>query len=207
MQEKQTLKMRFREYYPVVIDIETSGFDKDKNALLEIAAIMLKMDDKGYLSLDERIQFNIQPYEGAILDPHSLAFTGIDPTNPLRNAVDEKHALTSVYELVKQHQKANDCKRTVIVAHNAHFDLGFLNSANERCNIKKSPFHPFATLDTASLSGLFYGQTVLAKACAAAEIEFDQKQAHSALYDTEKTAILFCKMVNQFKDLGGWPLS
>lgn len=198
---------RFRGFYPVVIDIETSGFDPNQNAILEIAAITLKMDEKGFLAPDETLQFNVNPFENAILEPTALAFNGIDPNNPLRDAVDEKVALEAIFKLVRNGIKANDCSRAVIVAHNAHFDHSFLMAASERAGIKRNPFHPFATFDTASLSGLVFGQTVLAKACEAAEMPFDHKQAHSALYDTEKTAILFCEIVNRFKRLGGWPLS
>lgn len=198
---------RFRGFYPVVIDIETSGFDPNQNAILEIAAITLKMDEEGFLVPDETLQFNVKPFENAILEPTALAFNGIDPDNPLRDAVDEKIALEAIFKLVRNGIKANDCTRAVIVAHNAHFDHSFLMAASERAGIKRNPFHPFATFDTASLSGLVFGQTVLAKACEAAEMPFDHKQAHSALYDTEKTAILFCEIVNRFKQLGGWPLS
>lgn len=198
---------RFRGFYPVVIDIETSGFDPNQNAILEIAAITLKMDEEGFLVPDETLQFNVKPFENAILEPTALAFNGIDPDNPLRDAVDEKIALEAIFKLVRNGIKANDCTRAVIVAHNAHFDHSFLMAASERAGIKRNPFHPFATFDTASLSGLVFGQTVLAKACEAAEMPFDHKQAHSALYDTEKTAILFCEIVNRFKRLGGWPLS
>lgn len=197
---------RFRGFYPVVIDIETSGFDPKLNAILEIAAITLKMNDDGWLEPDETLQFNVNPFENSILEPSALAFNGIDPNNPLRAAVDEKLALESTFKMVRTGIKASDCTRAVIVAHNAHFDHSFLMAAAERAGIKRNPFHPFATFDTASLCGLVFGQTVLAKACEAANIAFDHKQAHSALYDTEKTAILFCEIVNRFKRLGGWPL-
>lgn len=197
---------RFRGFYPVVIDIETSGFDPKLNAILEIAAITLKMNDDGWLEPDETLQFNVNPFENSILEPSALAFNGIDPDNPLRAAVDEKLALESIFKMVRTGIKTADCTRAVIVAHNAHFDHSFLMAAAERAGIKRNPFHPFATFDTASLCGLVFGQTVLAKACEAANIAFDHKQAHSALYDTEKTAILFCEIVNRFKRLGGWPL-
>jgi ribonuclease T len=48
---------------------------------------------------------------------------------------------------------------------------------------------------------------VLVKACRAAGIAFDQSEAHSALYDAQKTTELFCYMVNRYKALGGWPLA
>ena len=103
--------------------------------------------------------------------------------------------------------KAAGCQRAIIVAHNAAFDLGFVNAVTERCLIKRSPFHPFVSFDTTTLSGLALGQTVLAKACAAAQIDFNNSEAHSALYDTEKTAELFCFIVNKWQQLGGWPLA
>ncbi|WP_392565238.1 ribonuclease T [Utexia brackfieldae] len=197
---------RFRGFYPVVIDIETSGFHAKENAILEIAAITLKMDSHGWLHLDQTIQFNVNPFAHAILEPSALAFNGIDPENPLRGAVDEEHALDEIFKLVRKGLKEADCNRAVMVAHNAHFDHSFLMAAAERCKSKRNPFHPFATFDTAALSGLVYGQTVLAKACETAGIAFDHKQAHSALYDTQKTAVLFCEIVNRWKKLGGWPL-
>lgn len=197
---------RFRGFFPVVIDVETSGFDHKVNAMLEIAAITLKMDQSGWLTLDEKLHFHVNPFEGAILEPSALAFNSIDPHNPLRGAVDEKVALDAIFKAVRKGIKNNDCNRAIIVAHNANFDHGFVMAATERSNIKRNPFHPFAIFDTASLSGLVYGQTVLAKACQAAKIPFDPKEAHSAYYDTEKTAILFCEIVNRWKSLGGWPL-
>jgi ribonuclease T len=200
-------KHRFRGYFPVVIDVETAGFNANTDALLEIAVSLLKMNSDGVIELDKTLHFYIEPFEGANLEPESLAFNGIDPTNPLRGAVDEKVALLEIFKEVKKAQKAVDCHRSIIVAHNAAFDLGFVNKAIERNGLKRSPFHPFASFDTATLAGLAIGHTVLAKACKIAGIDFDNKEAHSALYDTERTAELFCLIVNRWKALGGWPLA
>ncbi|RYV02219.1 ribonuclease T [Shewanella sp. OPT22] len=204
--EHNLLKNRFRGYFPVVIDVETAGFNKETDALLEIAVTLLKMDEHGELVLDRTLHYHIEPFEGANLEPEALAFNGIDPTNPLRGAVDEKAAFKEIVKEVKKAQKASDCHRSIIVAHNAAFDHGFVTKALERNSIKRTPFHPFATFDTAALSGLALGHTVLAKACQFAGIPFDNKEAHSALYDTERTAELFCHIVNKWKSLGGWPL-
>ncbi|MCG9948981.1 ribonuclease T [Providencia rettgeri] len=197
---------RFRGYYPVVIDVETGGFNAKTDGLLEIAAITLKMDKDGWLSMDETLHFHIEPFEGANLEPSALAFTGIDPTNPLRGAVSEYEALHAIFKVIRKGMKNTDCNRAIIVAHNANFDHSFVMNAAERANLKRNPFHPFATFDTAALSGLVYGQTILAKACVAAGIPFDGKQAHGALYDTNRTALLFCEIVNKWKKLGGWPI-
>lgn len=206
--DKSLLSQRFRGYFPVVIDVETAGFNAQTDALLEIAATTLSLDENtGQFSLDETIHFNVDPFKGANLEPAALEFTGIDPTNPLRGAVDEKKAITDIFKLVRKKMKAAGCQRAIMVAHNAAFDLGFVNAATERCLIKRSPFHPFVSFDTTTLSGLVLGQTVLAKACAAAGLDFNNSEAHSALYDTEKTAELFCHIVNKWQQLGGWPLA
>jgi ribonuclease T len=201
------LHQRFRGFYPVVIDVETAGFNAQTDALLEIAATTLKMDEDGWLHRDETLHFHVEPFEGSILNPAALAFTGIDPTNPLRGAVSEYEALHAIFKMVRKGTKDSGCNRAIIVAHNATFDLNFVMAAAERASLKRNPFHPFATFDTAALSGLVLGQTVLAKACKAAGMEFDSTQAHSALYDTEQTATLFCELVNRWKRLGGWPLA
>lgn len=205
-QPTSLLAQRFRGYYPVVIDVETAGFNAKTDALLEIAATLLTMDDEGNLIPEQTLHFHVEPFEGANLDASSLAFNGIDPFNPLRGAVPEREAITEICKAVRHAQKAAGCQRSVIVAHNAAFDQGFLNAAIERLNFKRSPFHAFVSFDTTSLSALALGQTVLAKACQQAGIAFDNKEAHSALYDTERTAELFCFIVNKWRTLGGWPL-
>ncbi|CAH0525494.1 ribonuclease T [Vibrio hippocampi] len=203
-----SLKNRFRGYFPVVVDVETAGFNSQTDALLEICAITLAMDEEGNLQPATTLHFHIEPFEGANLEKEALEFNGIrDPFSPLRGAVSEQEALKEIYKVIRKEQKQHDCSRAIMVAHNANFDLSFVNAANERAKLKRVPFHPFATFDTAALSGLAFGQTVLAKACKTAGMEFDNKEAHSALYDTQKTAELFCKIVNKWKALGGWPLS
>ena len=201
------LKDRFRGYYPVVIDVETAGFNPKTDALLEMAATTLKMDLDGWLSIDQTIHFHVEPFEGANIEKAAIEFNGIDPFNPLRGAVSEHDALHETFKIIRKGMKAEDCNRAIVVAHNATFDHSFIMAASERASLKRNPFHPFATFDTAALSGLALGQTVLAKACRAAEIPFDNDEAHSALYDTERTAELFCYIVNKWKALGGWPLT
>jgi ribonuclease T len=205
-QEQTLFSQRFRGFFPVVIDVETAGFNKDTDALLEIAATTLKMDDEGVLSLDQTLHFHVKPFEGANIEQAAIEFNGIDPFSELRGAEDEDIVIKEICKMVRKAQKAAGCSRSVVVAHNAAFDHGFLNAAIERNKIKRTPFHPFVSFDTTSLAGLALGQTVLAKACRTAGIEFDNSQAHSALYDTERTAELFCFIVNKWQALGGWPL-
>ena len=203
---KPQLAHRFRGYFPVIIDVETAGFNANTDALLEIAAVTLQMDEEGMLHPDQTYHAHVTPFEGANLEPAALEFNGIDPNCALRGAIDEDEAMKELCKTIRKQQKAAECQRSVIVAHNATFDQSFVNAAIERCNIKRTPFHPFVSFDTTTLSGLAVGQTVLVKACQAAGIAFDQKEAHSALYDAQKTAELFCYIVNRYASLGGWPL-
>ena len=198
---------RFRTYMPVVIDVETGGFNCRTDAILEIAAVILSMDEKGTLGIEQTYFHRIIPFDGANIEAAALKFTGIDPYHPLRIARTEKEVFQTLFKIVRDAMKANQCRRAILVGQNAHFDHGFVNAASARHKLKRNPFHPFSSFDTASLAGLAFGQTVLARACGAAGIEFDDSQAHSARYDAEKTAELFCKIVNKWRDLGGWPLS
>ena len=202
--EKTLLAGRFRGFLPVVLDLETGGFNSNTDAILELAAITLTMDQRGYLVEDTEFHSAVQPFPGANIEQSALEFTGIDPADPERNPRPERDVLQDLFQLIRRAVKAHGCTRAILVAHNAHFDQGFINAAAERCELKRNPFHPFSCFDTATLSGLALGQTVLARACQACGIEFSGSDAHSALYDTKKTAELFCQIVNRWKDLGGW---
>lgn len=205
--DKPLMAYRFRGYLPVVIDIETAGFNAGTDAMLEIAATLLDMDENGTLRPKETISFDVNPFEGANLEKAALDFTGIDPFDPMRAGEEEDEVLKELFRIIRKEVKYYHCKRAIVVAHNASFDQGFLNAAIERNNIKRSPFHPFSAMDTATLAGFAYGHTVLAKACKLAKIPFDNKSAHTAAYDSEVTAQLFCQIVNKWRDLGGWQLA
>jgi ribonuclease T len=190
---------RFRGFLPVVVDVETGGFNASTDALLEIAAVLLKFDGDGRLCRDETFRYHVKPFEGANMDPASLAVNGIDPHHPLRPAIDERDALQRVFREVRRATREANCTRAILVGHNSAFDLGFLNAAIDRAAIKRNPFHPFSSFDTASLCGVAFGQTVLSRAVKAAGLEFDEGSAHSAAYDAEITADVFCEIVNRFR--------
>lgn len=201
------LNKRFNGLYPVVIDIETSGFNYKKNALLEIALITLKMDKYGWIKKDKQLHYHLKPFEGSVIKKESLFYNKIDPYSPLRRAINESNALSFIFTFINKEIKNKNFKKAVLVAHNSIFDFNFINAAIQRSGLTNSPFHSFVTFDTAALSGLVLGQTVLAKSCRYLGIHFDSKLAHSALYDTLKTAELFCKIVNRWKSFGGWPIN
>lgn len=202
------INKRFRGYFPVIIDVETAGFNASTDALLELAAVTVKMDEKtGLITPDKSFHYHIEPFSGANIEQAALDFNGIDIHCALRGAISEKDALKGLCKDIRKAQKSADCQRSVIVAHNATFDMSFINAALARTEQKRSPFHPFVSFDTTTMAALTLGQTVLVKACQAANIPFDQKQAHGALYDAQRTADLFCFMINRYHALGGWPLA
>jgi len=190
---------RFRGFLPVVVDVETGGFNPKRDALLEIAAVILDVNEQGLWYQAESFNCHVYPFDGANLDSASLEFTGIDPYHPFRFAVSEAEALKTIFDPVREAIKRHGCTRAVLVGHNPSFDLSFLNAASDRVKIKRNPFHPFSTFDTATLGGLMFGQTVLARAVQTADLEWDGDQAHSALYDAERTADLFCTIVNLWR--------
>jgi len=198
--DKTLMAQRFRGFLPVVIDVETAGFDARRDALLEIAAVTLEMDADGFVSRKDTFSSHVEPFPGANLDQESLEFTGIDPYNPFRMAVPENEALELVFKPVRRAIKDSNCNRAILVGHNASFDLSFLNAAVKRSGIKRNPFHPFSTFDTVSLAGLAFGQTVLARAVQAAGFDWNNEKAHSAVYDTERTADLFCSIINRWNE-------
>lgn len=199
--ELPVIDQRFRGYLPVVVDVETAGFNAETDALLEIACIPIVYDEAGNFYPGEAVHAHIEPFEGANLEQRALQFTGIDPHNPMRKAIaeDEKPALKRMFKHLTAARRSQKCSKCILVGHNAHFDLSFLRAAIARTSTKnQSPFHQFSVLDTATLSALAFGQTVLARACKLAGIAFDGKEAHSALYDTQKTAELFCHILNGY---------
>ena len=198
------ISSRFRGFLPVVVDVETGGFNPRTDALLDVAACILHFDDFERLKIGETISFEVKPFEGSNIDPKSLEITGIDLDSPFRQAIPEREMLRQLSSPIRKEMKATECQRAVLVGHNSFFDLSFINAAIARTGYKRSPFHPFSSFDTATLAGLAFGQTVLSRAVQAAGMDWDESEAHSAIYDTEKTAALFCSIVNRWKILTGF---
>jgi ribonuclease T len=196
-----SIASRFRGFLPVVVDVETGGFNSATDALLEVAAFLIRQNDSGEIELGEHYRYLVKPFPGSRLEPASLQVTGIEPFHPLRPAIDEEEALRRLFKEIRQEIKEQDCKRAILVGHNAFFDLQFINAAVERTKLKRNPFHPFSSFDTVTLAGVAYGQTVLARAVTAAGLSWEEDRAHSALYDAEMTARLFCMIVNKFRGI------
>jgi len=192
---------RFRGFLPVVVDIETGGFDSERDALLEIAAVIVRMDEHGVVHPDPVVSTHVVPFPGSNIEPKSLEITGIDPTHPFRAAVEEREALDVIFRPIRKALREYECQRAILVGHNAAFDIGVLNAAIRRTAHKRSPFHPFSCFDTVTLGGLAYGQTVLSRAVEASGRAWDSREAHAAVYDAERTAELFCGVVNRWKQM------
>jgi len=199
-EDLKLMSRRFRGYYPVVVDVETGGFDDKKDALLEIGAITLKIDENGNMTKNNEYHCHINPFEGANMEPASLEVNGIDPHHPFRiaAAVDEETGVRGLFRFIHKEMKKHKCKRAIMIGHNTALDRNFIFSAAERNKISRNPFHPFSTFDTVSLAGLAFGQTVLSRAAQAAGLAWDNTEAHSALYDASQTAELFCIIVNRW---------
>lgn len=197
------LSRRFRGLLPVVIDVETAGLNPATDALLELAAVMPGMSREGKLHAESTFACHVEPFAGARLDQDALAITGIDPDHPFRFALPESQALHRLFAATREHMEKYRCYRAVLVGHNAWFDLSFILAAAKRCGIEQHPYHTFTTFDTASLSGVALGETVLARAARRARIPFDIQQAHSAIYDAERTAELFYYIVNRWDGFNG----
>ncbi|MCH9665959.1 MAG: ribonuclease T [Gammaproteobacteria bacterium] len=202
---KTPLNRRFRGFMPVVIDIETGGVDPYKNPLLEIAAVFLKLKGNGLIEKAGEFCDHIEPFEGCVIEDKALEINHIDPGHPLRFARSEKDVMTSLFQEISKELKNNRCKRGILVGHNAHFDLSFINQAIKRCELEDiNPLHSFSVLDTVTLGALSCGQTILSLACERSGVAFDSEEAHSAIYDAHKTAELFCTVTNRWMSLGGW---
>jgi len=197
--DRLPMSNRFRSFLPVVVDVETGGFNAQTDALLEIAAVLIEIQHDGTMKPGESYRYHVEPFEGANIEPAALEVNGIDPTHPLRLALPEKEALQRIFKQIRQAVRDNDCTRAVLVGHNSFFDLGFVNAASDRAGLKRNPFHPFTSFDTATLGGVAFGQTVLSRIAKAAGFPWDSASAHSALYDAKITADIFCAIVNGIK--------
>ncbi|MCK5717290.1 MAG: ribonuclease T [Thiomargarita sp.] len=192
---RSLIAKRFRGYLPVVVDVETAGLNPDGDALLEIAIVILDLNSQGIWESSQTHFCHLIPFEGANLDKAALEFLGVDPYHPFRFAVPEKEGLKMMFKAIHQAIKLHGCSRAILVGHNPSFDLNFINAAIQRTGLT-SPFHRFSTFDTATLGGLIFGQTVLAKVVRAAGFKWDSTEAHSAIYDAERTADFFCAVLN-----------
>ena len=201
-QQQKWMKTRFRNFMPVVVDVETGGFNAETDALLEIAAVLIGVNSDMQLYAEKILHHHVEPFENARLEEASLKVNQIDPFHPLRMAKPEKIVLQELFDEIHTALKRYQCSRAILTGHNAFFDLKFLNAAIARNKIEKNPFHQFSNFDTVTLGVLAYRQTVLAKIATASGLKWSEANAHSAIYDAKMTAEIFCSVFNQYADKG-----
>ncbi|RIY32427.1 hypothetical protein CJP74_04660 [Psittacicella melopsittaci] len=193
---------RFRGFYPLVVDIETTGIDYKENSIIQIAAVALTFDKDLNLVPYAELKLNVHPLAGKKINPDSIAITKINPFDYQRKAVDLSTALTALCKFARGAQKAHNCKRTVLTAHNVDFDKSFIYHYLEQCKVKRIPFHPFTAFDTSVLGAVFLGESRLKVAINKLPNEtFDTSKAHDALFDAHECAKLFAYCVDSSKEM------
>ncbi|MBM4211118.1 MAG: ribonuclease T [Gammaproteobacteria bacterium] len=190
------IKKIFNGFLPVVLDCEMSGVNPAQNALLEIAAFHLDLD-QNQLVVGPAFHQHVIGFEGAMYNEKAMKVNGIIPDHPLRFAIEERVMMEKFQDFLHQRIREVGAKRAILVGHNIHFDLNFLLACQERTGIEL-PIHHFCVIDTATLGVLMFHETVLSKILKKAKIDFDQAQAHGALYDAQKTAEVACYIFNHF---------
>ncbi len=193
-----TLARRFNGFLPIVVDVETGGLEAQTDALLELAAFALQLTPNGQLAPMQQWHYHITPFPGARILPEALACNRIIPDHPFRYAVEEREALREWFTGINALLSSTGCRRAVLVGHNAAFDLNFVQAAAKRCGWRHPPLHPFISFDTTTLGALLLGETVLARLVQKAGLSWDEREAHSALYDAERTSALFCALYGRW---------
>ena len=193
------MKDLLRGFLPVVVDLETGGFNEETDALLELAAVFIGIDNQRLLFPKGSACWAVKPFSGANMEESSLKINCIDPFDPARGAQPEKEVLKQLFSQVHAALNETECKRAILVGHNAAFDLKFLNAAVARSRLKNNPFHSFSNIDTVTLGALAYGQTVLSRIAEAIGLEWISDRAHSADYDADITAHVLCNVFNRWR--------
>ncbi len=165
----------------IVFDVETTGLSAVYDTIIELAAVRMH---KGNV-IDTFEQF-IDP--GHPLSQTTINLTGITD-EMVRGSKSEKEVLTMFREF---------CGEDILVAHNASFDMGFLNTSYEKYDMPEAP-NP--VIDTLELSRLLHPEmkshrlNTLSK-----KYNINLEQHHRAVYDSEATGHLCWIFVKKAKE-------
>ena len=167
----------------VVFDVETTGLSNQYDKIIELAAV--KVHNGEIIDKFERFS-----------NPHErLSETIINLTHitddMLVDAPEIEEVLTEFKEWVGD---------AIFVAHNASFDMGFIDTGYERLGFGPSTNGVIDTLELSRTINTEYGKHGLNFLAKKYGVELTQH--HRAIYDTEATAYIFIKMVQQMKELG-----
>ncbi|MDO4788566.1 MAG: PolC-type DNA polymerase III [Johnsonella sp.] len=166
----------------VVFDIETTGFSALHDRIIEIGAVKMKDNE-----IKERFSCFINP---KIPIPYKIQeLTGISDEMVMDAPLIEEQ-LPLFLEF---------CKDSVLVAHNAVFDTGFIRENARRMGIAHDP----AIIDTLAFARLLLpnlGRFKLDNIAKSLGIEL--KNHHRAVDDAECTAFIWQKFVEMLKERG-----
>ncbi|MCL6618005.1 MAG: PHP domain-containing protein, partial [Anoxybacillus ayderensis] len=167
----------------VVFDVETTGLSAVYDTIIELAAVKVKNGE-----IIDRFESFANPH-------HPLSATTIELTkitdDMLKDAPDVEEVLEKFYHWI------DDC---VLVAHNATFDIGFLNAGFKKMNRGKVT-NP--VIDTLELARYLYPELKnhrLNTLCKKFNIELTQH--HRAIYDAEATGYLLIHLVKELDEKG-----
>ncbi|MEH7387909.1 PolC-type DNA polymerase III [Bacillus sp. JJ1521] len=160
----------------VVFDVETTGLSAVYNTIIELAAVKVKNGE-----IIDRFESFANPH-------HRLSATTIDLTGITDDMVRNAPEVSEV--LIKFNDWTEDA---ILVAHNASFDMGFLNVGYKKAGLNKAT-NP--VIDTLELARFLYPELKnhrLNTLCKKFDIELTQH--HRAIYDAEATGYLAVKLL------------
>ncbi|MCS4486281.1 PolC-type DNA polymerase III [Staphylococcus americanisciuri] len=166
----------------VVFDVETTGLSNQYDKIIELAAV--KVRDGEIIDKFERFS---NPHEKLSETIKNLTHINDDM---LRDAPEIETVLTEFKEWVGD---------AIFVAHNASFDMGFIDTGYERLGFGPSTNGVIDTLELSRTINTSYGKHGLNFLAKKYGVELTQH--HRAIYDTEATAYIFVKMLAQLKEL------
>ncbi|TCJ05951.1 PolC-type DNA polymerase III [Cytobacillus praedii] len=167
----------------VVFDVETTGLSAVYDTIIELAAV--KIHDGEII---DRFESFANPH-------HPLSATTINLTGITDDLVENAPEIEDV--LKDFHEWTGDA---ILVAHNASFDMGFLNVGYKKINLGKAA-NP--VIDTLELARFLYSEmknhrlNTLAK-----KFDIELTQHHRAIYDAEATGYLLLKMLKDATEKG-----
>lgn len=167
----------------VVFDVETTGLSAVYDTIIELAAVKIRDGE-----IIDRFESFANPH-------HPLSATTINLTGITDDLVENA---PEVEEVLKDfHEWTGDA---ILVAHNASFDMGFLNVGYKKIDLGKAT-NP--VIDTLELARFLYSDmknhrlNTLAK-----KFDIELTQHHRAIYDAEATGYLLLKMLKDAAEKG-----
>ncbi len=167
----------------VVFDVETTGLSTAYDTIIELAAVKIK--DGKVIDTFERFANPHKPLTAKIIELTHIT------DDMLVDAPEADQVVTEFREFIGD---------SIVVAHNASFDMGFLYTAYKKAGIQDVA-HP--VIDTLELSRMLnptlksHRLNTLSK-----KYGIELTQHHRAIYDTEATGELMLHLLKEAKEKG-----